>query len=199
MVEALAWAGFSGVYIDRFGYMDNGLKIESELSNALSVSPIVSPNKRQTFFDLTAYQLRLKEKYPREQWAAKREEALQPVIAVWQSGFSDLESGQGLTWRWCGANGVMKLVNRTSRDQQVKLDMILAADNSGTARMESRFFSEQMKIDWKGQPFSKTFTLPPGEHEMAFSGDSRRVLPPNDFRELVFRVINFKVTLGNGE
>lgn len=199
MVEALAWAGFSGVYIDRFGYTDNGLKIESELSNALSVSPIVSPNERQTFFDLTAYQLRLKEKYPREQWAAKREEALQPVIAVWQSGFSDLESGHGMTWRWCGANGMMKLINRTSRDQQVKLDMNLAADNSGSTRIESRFFNEQIKIDWKGQPFSKTFTLPPGEHEIAFSGDSQRVIPPNDFRELVFRVINFKVTLGSGE
>ncbi|MCI0389137.1 MAG: hypothetical protein MOB07_10295 [Acidobacteria bacterium] len=199
MVEALAWAGFSGIYIDRFGYYDNGVKIESELSNALSTSPIVSPNERQAFFDLTAYQLRLKEKYPREQWPSKREEALQPVIAVWQSGFSDLESGQGMTWRWCGANGVMKLVNRTSRDQQVKLDMILAADYSGVTRMESRFFSEQMKIDWKGQPFSKTFTLPPGEHEIAFSSDSRRVLPPNDFRELVFRVINFRVTLGGGE
>ena len=28
MVEALAWAGFNGIYIDRFGYMDNGVKIE---------------------------------------------------------------------------------------------------------------------------------------------------------------------------
>ncbi len=199
MIDALAWAGFSGIYIDRFGYMDNGAKIESELSNALSASPIVSPNERQTFFDLTAYQLRLKEKYPREQWATKREEALQPVIAVWQSGFSDLESGRNMTWRWCGANGLMKLVNRTPRDQQVKLDMVLAADNSGSARMESPLFSEQMKIDWKGQPFTKTFTLPPGEHEIAFSSDSRRVLPPNDYRELVFRVINFRLTLGGGE
>ena len=199
MIEALAWAGFSGVYIDRFGYKDNGAKIESELSNTLSASPIVSPNERQSFFDLTGYQLRLKEKYPREQWAAKREEALQPVIAVWQSGFSDLESGQGMTWRWCGANGVMKLINRTSRDQMVKLDMTLSADNTGVARMESRFFNEQMKIDWKGQPFTKTFTLPPGEHAINFSSDSRRVLPPNDFRELVFRVRNFRVTLGNGE
>ena len=79
------------------------------------------------------------------------------------------------------------------------MDLILAADNSGSTRLESRFFSEQLKIDWKGQPFTKTFTLPPGEHDIAFSSDSRRVLPVNDFRELVFRVINFRLTLGSGE
>ncbi len=199
MIEALAWAGFGGLYIDRFGYTDNGAKIMSELSNALSAEPLISPNERQVFFDLTAYQQRLKEKYPPEQWAAKREAALQPVIAVWQAGFSDLEFGQGKSWRWCGANGVMKLINRTQRDQQVKLDMILAADNEGTARMESPLFNGQLKIDWKGKPFTTTFTLPPGEHAIDFSGDSRRVLPPNDYRELVFRVINFELTLGIGE
>ena len=199
MVEALAWAGFSGVYIDRFGYKDEGAKIESEISSALSTPPILSPSTRQAFFDLTAYQQRLKEKYPQDQWEAKREAAKQPVIAVWQSGFHDMESGQGATWRWCGANGVMKLINRTSTDQQVKLDMILAADNSGVTRMESPFFSDQVKVDWKGQPFSKTFTLPPGEHTISFSGDSQRVLSPNDYRELVFRVINFQLRLGGGE
>jgi hypothetical protein len=65
--------------------------------------------------------------------------------------------------------------------------------------MESPFFNDQVKVDWKGQPFSKTFTLPPGEHTIAFSGDSQRVLSPNDYRELVFRVINFQLRLGGGE
>jgi phosphoglycerol transferase len=195
MIETLAWAGFSGVYVDRFGYTDNGARIESELSGVLNSSPIISPNKRQVFFDLTAFQQKLKEQYPQEQWAARREAALQPVIAVWQTGFSDPETGQDKSWRWCGAKGVMKLINRTSRDQQVKLDMILSADNGGNVTVESRFFNERIKVDWKGQPCSKTFTLPPGESAINFSSDARRVLPPNDFRELVFRVINFELRL----
>ncbi len=199
MVETLAWAGFSGVYVDRFGYADNGAKIENELSGVLSATPIISPNQRQVFFNLTGFQQKLKEQYPQEQWAAKREAALQPVIAVWQTGFSDPEFGQDRSWRWCGAEGVMKLVNRTSRQQQVKLDMILAADNGGTVRMESRLFNDQAKVDWKGQPFSKTFTLPPGESALRFTSDARRVLPPNDFRELVFRVINFDLMLASTE
>lgn len=88
----------------------------------------------------------------------------------------------------------MTLVNSSSKEKQVKLEMLLAADNGGTVELTSPFFTEKLKIDWKGQQFSRTFTLPPGEHEIRFACDARRVLPPNDFRELVFRVINFEVT-----
>jgi hypothetical protein len=73
--------------------------------------------------------------------------------------------------------------------------MILSADNGGSVTVESGFFNERIKVDWRGQPFSKTFTLPPGESVINFSSDARPVLPPNDFRELVFRVINFELTL----
>lgn len=195
MIETLVWTGFSGVYVDRFGYTDNGAKIENELSGVLNASPIISPNERQVFFDLTAYQQKLKEQYQQDQWAARREAALQPVIAVWQTGFSDPETGQDKSWRWCAAEGKMKLINRTSRDRQVKLDMVVSADNGGNVMVKSRFFNERINVDWKGRPFSKTFTLPPGESAISFSSDARRVLPPNDFRELVFRVINFELTL----
>ncbi|MGH9849885.1 MAG: hypothetical protein ACREBD_08505 [Blastocatellia bacterium] len=194
MAETLAWAGFSGVYLDRFGYQDNEAKIESELSNVLSVAPLISPNERLVFFDLTAYQQKLKEQHPQAEWEAKREAALHPIIAVWQTGFSDLEFGQGRSWHWCGAEGLMTLVNSSSKEKQVKLEMLLAADNGGTVEVVSPFFNEKMKVDWKGQQFSRTFALPPGEHAIRFACDARRVLPPNDFRELVFRVINFEVT-----
>ncbi len=195
MVETLAWAGFSGVYIDRFGFSDNGARIESELSSVLSVAPLVSPNDRLVFFDLTGDQRELKERHPQQEWETRREAALHPIIAVWQTGFSDLEFGQdNRSWHWCGAEGVMKLVNSTSKDQEVKLEMILAADNGGTVEIQSQFFNEKLKVDWKGQQFSRTFAMPPGQHAIRFASDARRILPPNDFRELVFRVINFEMT-----
>jgi phosphoglycerol transferase len=195
MVETIAWAGFNGIYIDRFGYQDNDrARLEAELSNFLSVSPIVSPNDRQIFFDLTAYRQKLEEKFTAEERAAKREAALQPILAVWQEGFSDLEYDQdGRSWYWCAEEGTMRLINRGSQPREVKLEMIVAADNGGTVEMQSAFFSEQLKVDWKGQPFTRTFTLPPGEHEVNFSSDAQPILPLNDFRELVFRVINFEM------
>ncbi len=55
MVKTLALAGFGGIYLDRYGYPDRGMKIEAELSNLLHTNPIVSPNQRLTFFNLAKF------------------------------------------------------------------------------------------------------------------------------------------------
>ena len=49
MVAALVSAGFSGIYVDRFGYADEGAELESELADILSTTPIVSSNQRFSF------------------------------------------------------------------------------------------------------------------------------------------------------
>jgi hypothetical protein len=49
MVTALVSAGFNGIYVDRFGYADQGAKLESELADALNTTPIVSSNQRLSF------------------------------------------------------------------------------------------------------------------------------------------------------
>ena len=58
MVQTLLSSGFSGIYIDRLGYADQGTKLEMELANALGTSPIVSTDQRLSFFDLTKIQSR---------------------------------------------------------------------------------------------------------------------------------------------
>jgi hypothetical protein len=51
----LARRGFSGVYIDRAGFDDNGAAVERELTRLLGVVPQVSQSGQQGFFDMTAY------------------------------------------------------------------------------------------------------------------------------------------------
>lgn len=43
---------FGGIYIDRSGYVDNGLNITSELSNILGSTPIESSDRKFVFFEL---------------------------------------------------------------------------------------------------------------------------------------------------
>ena len=50
LVKSLEGAGFSGIYINRDGYEDRGAKIESELTSALAVQPIVSRQGNLVFF-----------------------------------------------------------------------------------------------------------------------------------------------------
>jgi phosphoglycerol transferase len=53
MARDVAAAGFSGIYIDRFGYDDNAASLERELTAATGEQPLVSPNGRLSFFELS--------------------------------------------------------------------------------------------------------------------------------------------------
>ena len=52
VIEELSSSGFNGIYIDSFGYTDNGKEVISTLSSLLQIKPIVSENMRFYFFDL---------------------------------------------------------------------------------------------------------------------------------------------------
>ena len=53
MVRDVRASGFSGIYVDRFGYADNGAMLEAELAQAVGAPPLVSPDGRLSFFQLS--------------------------------------------------------------------------------------------------------------------------------------------------
>jgi len=195
MIETLSFAGFSGVYLDRYGYADNGAKLEGELTGALGAKPLVSGNGRLSFFDLSEYTRRLREKYTPPEWEAKSEFALHPLLLIWQNGCSELEGTAENNWRWCSATGGLLIINGSPHARRVTLEMSFASENEGNLRIDSPLFSEQLKTRPAGQSFFKEIVIPPGQHLIHFTCDARRVLAPLDFRQLVFRVINFKLRM----
>src|SRR5262249_20578499 len=84
LVASLAAAGFSGLYVDRFGYADGGMELEKDLARVLGRAPIVSGQGRLAFYNLTDYAARLKQRYAEPDWQALQERvlALQPVNFV---------------------------------------------------------------------------------------------------------------------
>jgi phosphoglycerol transferase len=53
MVKQVEADGFSGIYIDRFGYADRASALEKQLSQVLGRPPLVSPNGRLSFFQFS--------------------------------------------------------------------------------------------------------------------------------------------------
>lgn len=51
LVEALQLAGFHGIYLDRYGYADQGVEVETNLSALLNTRPLISANQRLSFFN----------------------------------------------------------------------------------------------------------------------------------------------------
>ena len=62
VVPAVAASGFEGIYIDRFGYADDGRATEAEIARIVGADPLVSPSGRAVFF-VRAYAQRLRSAY----------------------------------------------------------------------------------------------------------------------------------------
>ncbi|MBT8364956.1 MAG: hypothetical protein KJP23_09635 [Deltaproteobacteria bacterium] len=59
MLHQLAMTGFSGIYIDRTGFEDNGANLEKSLTELTGLKPFVSMDERYAFFNITRYARKL--------------------------------------------------------------------------------------------------------------------------------------------
>ena len=195
LAQTLAVAGFGGIYVDRFGYEDNGAALESELTNILQTTPAVSPNGRLVFFNLTDYGKRLQQQYSSDELARQKELSFHPILLDWKGGFAELERRADKTWRWCSSEGQLHLRNTSQRTRTIKLEMSFA---TGYEQLDdftiTGLISDQFKVNDKPYFYSKTISLPPGESLITFRSAASRVNAPSDTRFLVFRIEDFKMT-----
>jgi phosphoglycerol transferase len=197
LVDTLAAAGFSGLYMNREGYPDGALGLSAELESLLSQSPVRSEHGRYLFFDLIAYREQLRARHTFEAWEAKQEAALHPLFVNWQNGCSDLELDRGRppehTFRWCSSAGVWRFINGARRPRRVTLDVTFISPHEGDLSIDGPLLSTRLRIDHTGRALSRTISVPPGIHVLNFRCTAPRVMASGDRRELVFRVVDFRV------
>jgi hypothetical protein len=98
MAVALSWKGFKGIYVDSFGYPDNGAKLISNISRILKVDPLVSDNNRLYFFDMREYASKINNTLSAR---------LKPSVVL-DSGFHSPESWSGVPTRWMQSKAALK-------------------------------------------------------------------------------------------
>ena len=186
-VALLSLSGFSGIYLDRFGYPDMGADLEEKLSRLLNIKPMVSPDKRLLFFNMSELNKR----------AIEERERLLPfaLLPVWAEGFSYLENTPQGDWRWCSSEGKLYIYNISNKQKLATLEMVLATGQGKFSNLtiESPVYSGHFKVNGEGKFFSQTIKVPPGILVMSFKSDAIRVTPPKDLRFMVFRVMNFRL------
>ena len=193
-LEAISLAGFSGVYVDRKGYTDDGADLEAKLRSLLEVDPLISGNKQMSFFDLGPYNSKLAAKYGGT-LPSQRQLALSPLTPEWTAGCSALEGQAELNWRWCSSAGELVINNALNQERRVRLEMGLATgyEEPANLTLSGDLISEQLKINIKPTVYSKMLTLPPGIHTLRFVCDAKLLYAPSDGRSLVFKVMNFSL------
>lgn len=198
MVEALTLAGFSGIYVDRFGYPDSGQSFENKLSDLLQVRPLVSANGRLAFYNLSESKRQMQQRVSKEAWATQSEMMLHPLFLEWRGGFSGLETGNNQSWRWCGRTGDLYIQNTSEHPKAVVLQMTLVAGRPepSTISVEGPGLSDSVPVDASGKSVVRTVTLLPGRNVIRFASDGRPADTPGDPRagNLFFRLAEFRLS-----
>ncbi|MFA4888687.1 MAG: hypothetical protein WC628_03835 [Candidatus Omnitrophota bacterium] len=166
-------AGFRGIYIDRGGYADKAVALETELTNKLRIRPLVNNNNTLLFFRLL----------PSEAGE----------VLLWGDRFFYLEGTKDNNWRWGNSGGELTIINNRKVTMQARIQMSLATgyDEFSDLEIKSSWFLEKLKVNARGTPFDKIITISPGAHLIKFTCNAKRVNAPLDPRFLVFRVVNF--------
>ncbi|CAH1208501.1 hypothetical protein PAECIP111891_03231 [Paenibacillus allorhizoplanae] len=192
LLEIIVTAGFEGLYIDRFGYEDNGDGLEKKIKEITNISPLESGNHRLAFYDLSNLRNSIKNKYTEKEWNSKVEETLHPVLLDWNN--TVVEGSQENNWRWLSKTGTLTVTNTSNVTRTIDMSMELATgyDELSNLIIKSSIFSDELQINAKNKLYSKKITVPPGNYNIEFTSDAKRIVAPTDPRYLVFRVNNFK-------
>lgn len=191
MVEILSLAGFSGIYVDSYGYSDSGSKLISNFSKTLMIDPLKSENGRLYFFDMTLYNNQLKSRLTAEEEFGKK------IVSTsfFGEGFYSPEHDHDRYWRWSLNKSSLYLTNPYDHDINIHLEasFFTGYDKPSNVKVESEYFSDNFSADQSGYFYSKDFVLPPGIHPIYITCDAPRVYAPKDSRLMIFRVENFKI------
>jgi phosphoglycerol transferase len=172
-VALLSLSGFQGVYVDRFGYPDKAAALEGNLSKLLDNQPLVSPDKRLSFFNISAFN----QKTPEQ----RLQLLSSTLLPVWGEGFSGLEKTPQGSKRSFASEGWLYIYNLSNRPERATLEMNLATevDKFSPLRIESSLYSGDFNVNADGTRFLQTITVPPGTAVMKFKGGDIRIRVTN--------------------
>jgi len=184
-VDTLAQAGFSGIYVSRYGYADRGAKLEASLGSLLGKPVVTSAKGDTSFYSLLGRVAAMRAKLGSEEFKRRQLDVLSPMYLAWRDGFYPPE-GQGPSERsWCRAKGRFVIENPSSRPKHVVLEAILqVARSPATVHLRSDLFSRDIYIEHKSYSLSDGFDVPPGEHFVTVETDTRSGKPDDSRRDL---------------
>ncbi len=199
LLNSISFAGFSGIYIDRYGYADHGVELESQLIALLNQEPLESKNKRHLFYNLVDFNAKHKNQYTEEAWKSAVELNLHPILFDWAN--TTIESNAEYNWRWMKDEAVLKINNTSENNKMVEINMSLATGHNEFTKLEieSETFSDELMINATEQFYSAIITVPKGGSIIRFSSDAENVDAPTDPRELNFKVVNFTLEVIDAE
>lgn len=192
LADGLVAAGFSGIWIDRYGYTDGAASLMKSFQQILGVAPIHSSNGRLVFFDLRPFAARLRARVPGDELVGLRRAILYPPELVWQGGFYGDESGS----RWASSDGIASVEDTLGVSTRMMFSASVYSASPGRFHLTVIAPGAPIQtftITQKPKPVVVYFNAPPGTHHIIFESNVPNSHPDGDPRELAVRYDNLVV------
>ena len=126
----------------------------------------------------------------REEWTARRQQALQPVVASCGNGFLRPESGPNGPTQWSSGVGEITLTNPLPSPRSVELTLHVTTRAEEPSRLQVKDASGKTTypMDRAGRIIRRSLVVPLGSTEVKLISNARRVYPAGENRMIVFRV-----------
>lgn len=186
VLDRVTAAGFEGLYVDRFGFVDQGHELETQLVALLGPPSVVSRDGRLSFYDLRAHATAERERLGPEATAALGRLVLHPVVTTWAKGFGALTfsppysgsddagyypklAGQTSS-REAAPAATLELQNRLQTRRPVRLSFAAASStgNPGELRVGAGTTPLTFPLSATPAPVEVPLDLPPGTTTVTF-------------------------------
>jgi phosphoglycerol transferase len=163
-VRVLAESGFSGIWIDRWGYTGKErvahAEVERELGAIIGEPFLVSSRGRYSFVSIERYRQLLEARLGPERLARLRRERLADMpILEWREGCGEeVQTAEGW-WRSCGPLGRLEIRNWRSSALQVSLSARFRAGAGQTIAVSGPGFDEHIELQRAPVAFERTFMI----------------------------------------
>lgn len=195
VLKGVAAAGFTGLWVDRFGYPDGGLGVEGEIRRIVGPETFASEDGRLSFYDMRPYVERVHASMDPDALNAFTAAVLHPTRLTLEDGFHPAESGDGHVWSWMkSSRAVIRLVQPGTSAREVTVTMALRAGDTGSfyARLTLPDGSERVYpvSSVEPLPVSLQLRLPPGDHEIVITTNATTTPAAGDSRTLRLQVLD---------
>ena len=190
VADMVALAGFDGLWVDGWGYVDGLTQFEALLGQP----DLWSPDLRQGFYDLRGRRAELESLLGDESVRRTVAELLEPVTAS-LSGFHGTEYLNGRRFNWAPRGATVHLTNPTGETRLVSVDFEVASAVEGDWNMlvEGGGGSTEVELTTRGSRVELAVEVPSGGADLALVTDAPR-LETTDPRDIRFRVLGAVTT-----
>ncbi len=196
MVAQLVHNGFSGIWLDTFGY-NPGESPAAALTALTGSSPLPLRGGRILFYDLRPY-INGQVQAATPEMEAARQAAIHPAVVSFSTGFYTEEHNATQTWHWAGQQGVLTITNPLPHERTIRLATTIqsARPTPENVTISSPAFSQNFVVHSNYAPFTHDFSLPSnGQIAIAFQCKCKPLnSPARDPRSLYFALVNTEIS-----